>query len=63
MEGDAPYFSRRASEERTAAMKAAHPSARRSRLELAKRYDDLARSLTARHQHLGLHLLNDSLAS
>ena len=63
MEDDATYFSRRASEERTVAMKAAHPSARRAHLELAQRYDDLARSITARHQYLGLHLFNDCLVS
>ena len=51
MEGDAIYFMRRANEERLAAMKAAHPSARRAHLELAGRYDDLADAI-ARFQPL-----------
>ena len=42
MEGDANYFIRRASEERLAAMKAAHPSARQAHLKMAARYDELA---------------------
>ena len=42
MEGDYIYFSRRAQEERRAAMKAPHPTARQAHLELADRYDDLA---------------------
>ncbi len=45
MEGDSLYFSRRAVEERAAAMKAAHPGAREAHLELATRYDDLAAAL------------------
>jgi len=40
MEGDRVYFERRASEERSAAMKAAHPKAREVHLELASRYDE-----------------------
>jgi hypothetical protein len=47
MEGDTIYFSRRAGEERTAAMKAAHPAARQAHLDLAGRYDDLAQSIAA----------------
>jgi hypothetical protein len=49
MEGDALYFSRRAQEEREAAMKAAHPSAREAHLDMAGRYDDLAGALAAHH--------------
>ena len=49
MEGDANYFTRRANEERIAAMKAAHPNARHSHLEMAERYDELATSI-ASHQ-------------
>lgn len=56
VEGDAAYFSRRASEERAAAMKAAHPKARKAHLDMAGRYDDLAHSITARDRHLGLDL-------
>lgn len=44
MQGDWIYFTRRANEERVAAMKAAHPSARRSHLELAERYNELAQA-------------------
>jgi len=42
MHGDANYFIRRANEERLAAMKAAHPSARQAHLKMAARYDELA---------------------
>ena len=61
MEGDAAYFARCASQEREAALKAAHPTARQAHLELAGRYDDLAHSITARDKHLGIHL-GDSAA-
>jgi hypothetical protein len=44
MEKDANYFRRRAAEERVAAMKAAHSAARRAHLEMAERYDDLAKT-------------------
>ena len=41
MERELAYLSRRASEEREAAMSAAHPVAREAHLEMARRYDDL----------------------
>lgn len=47
MESDSAYFARRAANERVAAMKAAHPTARQAHLELAKRYDELARAIAA----------------
>jgi hypothetical protein len=47
MDSDFRYFSRRASEEREAAMKAPHPSARRAHLELAQRYDELANAISS----------------
>lgn len=47
MEGDAIYLNRRASEERIAAMKAAHPNARRAHLEMARRYEELANAIAA----------------
>jgi hypothetical protein len=50
MEGDFGYFSRRANEERIAAMKASHPQARTSHRELAQRYDDLASAIAAQAQ-------------
>lgn len=45
MEGDAIYFTRRAGEERVAAIKAGHPNARRVHIDLAERYDELARAI------------------
>lgn len=54
MDSDVAYFTRRAGEERVAAMKAAHASARQAHLDLAGRYDDLARSITTRESYLGL---------
>ena len=53
MEGDAAYFRSRASQEREAAMSAAHPKARQAHLELAERYDDLAGSITAQEEQSG----------
>jgi hypothetical protein len=47
MEGDANYFSQRARQERVAAMKAAHPQARQSHLELAERYEELAGAIAS----------------
>ena len=48
MEGDALYFSRRAGEERAAAGRAAHATARQAHLEMADRYDELAAAIAAR---------------
>jgi hypothetical protein len=42
MEGNSTYYRRRAQEERAAAMKSAHPTARQSHLAMAARYDELA---------------------
>ena len=47
MESNSVYFIRRAKEERVAAMKAAHPTARKSHRELAERYDKLAHEVGA----------------
>jgi hypothetical protein len=49
MEGDLVYFSRRALEEREAAMKAANAAARKAHLKMAERYDEMA-SAIASHQ-------------
>ena len=46
MDRDSDYFSRRAAEEREAAMKAPHPTARQAHVELAQRYDELATAIT-----------------
>jgi hypothetical protein len=62
MKGDAALCARRASEERTAARKAARPKARQAHLEMAARHDDLARSITARDEHFGLDLDNPDAA-
>lgn len=48
MESNASYFGRRAREELFAAIRADHHKARRAHLDLAARYDDLARSIEAR---------------
>lgn len=45
MEGDASYFSRRASEERAAAMRAAHTAARQAHLDMARRYEEFATAI------------------
>jgi hypothetical protein len=49
METDAAYFARRAREERTAAMKAPHPEARKAHLEMAGRYGELASAIETHH--------------
>jgi hypothetical protein len=45
MESDAVYFARRASAERAAASRSSCAIARQTHLELAERYEDLARAL------------------
>jgi len=52
MEGDANYFIRRANEERTAAMQAANPNARRSHLDMATRYDELVKAIESHQTHV-----------
>jgi hypothetical protein len=54
MECDHDYFLRRASEEREAAERAAHPIARQSHLELADRYNEIAEATTGAILHLNL---------
>ena len=54
MEADFAYFSRRAREERVAAMKAPHPTARQAHIELAERYDELAAAI-AEQQMRAVH--------
>jgi len=56
MEGDTSYFRRRASEERTAALKSQHAKVREAHLQMAERYEDLVRAIAARDHHLGLDL-------
>jgi hypothetical protein len=45
METDLAYFRRRASEEYLGHANADHPTAKKKHLEMAKRYEDLARSI------------------
>lgn len=47
MENDLTYFQRRASQERVAALHAAHPRARQAHLDMAREYDHLIRRLAA----------------
>ena len=47
MEDDFAYYRRRAVDERVAAMKAAHLTARQAHLDLADRYEDLATQIEA----------------
>ena len=59
MESDVSYFTRRASDELRAALKALHPEARQRHLELAERYNDIANAISARQEHLGMPLDED----
>jgi hypothetical protein len=52
MESDAIYFGRRATEEREAAMRAPHPTARQVHLDMADRYDEISGAITAREVEL-----------
>ena len=52
MEGDVSYFSRRAHEERSAAMQSANPNARRSHLDMARRYDELVKAIESHELNL-----------
>jgi hypothetical protein len=47
MEGDAAYFSRRASDERLAAENSASAIARDAHLQMASRYDELAAAISS----------------
>lgn len=60
MESDVSYFRRRASEERAAALQAQHAQVRQNHREMAERYDDLVRGITAREEYLGLQSLTGS---
>ena len=50
MEADFIYFSRRAQEEREAAIRNAHPAACRAHLDMAERYDELASAIDRHHR-------------
>ena len=55
MDGDFAYFSRRAQEERIAAMKARHPTARRAHIDMAERYENLAAAISAQDVRMAAH--------
>ena len=50
METDLAYFIRRAAEERGAATRATHPTARAAHVEMAERYEDMARAIGPAHR-------------
>lgn len=54
MESDLVYLRRRASEERTAALGARDPDVRQAHVQMAERYEDLVRGISARERFLGL---------
>ena len=58
METDLNYFRRRAHEEREAAMKAQHASARRAHRHMADRYDELSDVIAAHHSALHRRLVS-----
>jgi hypothetical protein len=61
MESDLTYFGRRASEERTAALNARHAEAHRAHIQMAERYEDLVRAITATQERVGLGSSDDPL--
>jgi two-component sensor histidine kinase len=60
MQSDLSYFRRRASEERTAALQARHPKARQAHLDMAERYENRVRDMTAHHEQLYVPLIEAS---
>ena len=52
MQADLSYFLKRASEERTAALNVRNAKVRQAHVELAERYEDRVRDMTARHEQL-----------
>lgn len=52
LEDDASYFRRRAAQERTVAFDAYDPRVRQVHLDMAERYDDLARAVLMFERHL-----------
>jgi hypothetical protein len=58
MESEGTYYSRRAQEEREAAMKAAHPKARQAHLELAEAYEGRTRAVAANLRRSAMRLVS-----
>ena len=58
LEGDADYFRRRAADERSVALTSHDERVRQVHLDMAQRYEDLARAilLFERHQHHALEV-------
>jgi len=54
---DLSYFRKRASEERTAALNARDPRARKAHVEMAERYEDRVRAMAAHHETLFVPLV------
>ena len=54
MENEVSYFRRRASEERSAALRARDSQAHQIHLDMAERYEDLLRGIISRERPLGL---------
>jgi hypothetical protein len=54
---DLSYFLRRASDERTAALHAKDPRVRRVHLEMAERYEERVRGMTAHHERIYVPLV------
>ena len=54
---DTDYFRKRATEERVAAMKAAHPKAREAHVEMARLYDEKLAAVAAAEQAAALQNL------
>ncbi len=58
MTNDAAYYSRRAREERAAALKAPHPNARLVHLEMAEAYELRLREAAAESRRPAIHLVS-----
>ena len=58
MNDDAAYYSRRAREERAAALKAPHPNARQVHLDMAEAYEERLREIAADERRSGIHLVS-----
>ena len=52
MTNDLSYFLKRASEERTAAIHARDPRARHAHTDMAQRYEERVREMTAHHERI-----------
>lgn len=57
MTSDLSYFRQRASEERTAALNARDPRVLRVHVDMAERYEDRVRAMTAHHEQLFVEMI------